>query len=250
MGFVVDAKKLSAVNCFLSEEENMILGHYAVGLAAKKWAPKTSLGTLLAAALWLNLVWTLFCLLGLERFNISPGIIRMMPLEFNDYALSHSLVMALAWGVGFALVMLILGKGEKTAWITGGLVFSAWVLDYLVHRPDLAFTPAYRNKFLGLGLWNYAWISILLEVIFFAGGIWLYLKSTKALNNKGRIGFWAGVAVLAVLYLVVAYLGGHPYQIQTMIKRPLTPFMVVMASLIQFAFVGWGYWIDRHRKAA
>jgi hypothetical protein len=228
----------------------MILGHYAVGFAAKKWAPQTSLGTLLAAALWLNLVWTLFCLLGLERFNISPSIIRMMPLEFNDYALSHSLVMALVWGVGFALVMLILKKSEKTAWITGGVVLSAWILDYIVHRPDLAWTPAYRNKFLGLGLWNYAWISILLEVVLFAGGIWLYLKSTKALSDKGRIGFWAGVAVLALLYIGVTYLGTHFDQIQVIFKRPLTPFMVIMASLIQFAFVGWGYWIDRHRKTA
>jgi hypothetical protein len=226
----------------------MILGHYAVGLAAKKWAPQTSLGTLLAAALWLNLVWTLFCLLGLERFNVAPNIIKMMPLEFNDYALSHSLVMALVWGVGFALVMMILKKGEKTAWIIGGLVASAWVLDYIVHRPDLALTPAYRNKFLGLGLWNYAWISILLEVLLFAGGIWLYLKSTQALNQKGRIGFWAAMAVLAVLYIGVTYLGTHFDQIQVIFKRSLSPNMVVIASLIQFVFVAWGYWIDRHRK--
>jgi high-affinity Fe2+/Pb2+ permease len=99
-----------------------------------------------------------------------------------------------------------------------------------------------------LGLWNYAWVSILLEVLLFVGGIWLYLKSTKALNDKGRIGFWAGVAVLAVLYLGAAYLAAHYPLIQTILKRPLTPNMVTLASLIQFVFVGWGYWLDRQRK--
>jgi hypothetical protein len=231
------------------EEEKMILGHYAVGLAAKKWAPKTSLGTLLAAALWLNLVWTIFCFMGLERFNVSPNIIRMMPLEFNDYGLSHSLTMAAAWGVGWAIVMLILKRDEKTAWITGALVASAWVLDYIVHRQDLAFTPSYHNKYLGLGLWGYPWAAILLEAVLFGAGIWFYLKSTRALNSQGRFGFWAGVAILAVLFIGATYLGLHSSEAQQIIKMPFNQSVVLTASLVQFVFVGWGYWIDRHRIA-
>ena len=228
----------------------MILGHYAVGLAAKKWAPQTSLGTLLAASLWLNLVWTLFNLTGLEHFNTAPNIIRMMPLEFTDICLSHSLVMAVVWGVGFALVMLILKKDEKTAWLTVGLVASAWVLDFLVHRKDLALTPYYRNKYLGLEWWGNPWVTILLEVALIAAGIWLYLKSTKALDEKAYIGFWAGVTALAVLFIGVTYLGMHTDKIYTILRRNLSTDMVVYGSLIQFAFVAWGYWLDRHRKAA
>ena len=138
----------------------MFIGHYAVGFAAKKWAPKVSLGALFAAAVWLDLVWPLFVLLGLEKFNISPGITRLSPFDFVDYPLSHSLVMSLAWGAAFGLVYLIFDNNIKNACILGGLVVSHWFLDLLVHRPDLPILPAELNVYgmphkYGFGLWNH-----------------------------------------------------------------------------------------------
>ena len=111
----------------------MVIGHYAVGFAAKKWAPKTNLAALFAAAIWLDLVWPVFVLLGLEKFNIAPGITRMSPFDFTDYPLSHSLVMSLVWGAGWALICLILKMDWKTSWILGGLVgFWIFTTDFKV----------------------------------------------------------------------------------------------------------------------
>ena len=76
----------------------MFLGHYAVAIAAKRAAPRASLGTLIAAAAFLDLVWPVLVLLGLERVVVEPGATAFTPLDFEHYPISHSLVMSVAWG--------------------------------------------------------------------------------------------------------------------------------------------------------
>jgi hypothetical protein len=71
----------------------MFIGHFGVALAAKKFAPKTSLGTTIFAAEFVDLLWPVLLLLGVEHVAISPGIMRMSPLDFVDYPISHSLLM-------------------------------------------------------------------------------------------------------------------------------------------------------------
>lgn len=78
----------------------MFIGHYAAGLAAKAVAPRTSLGTLLLAAGFIDLLWPVFLLLGLERVRIAPGITAATPLDFEHYPLSHSLLAVTGWAVG------------------------------------------------------------------------------------------------------------------------------------------------------
>jgi hypothetical protein len=51
----------------------MFIGHFAIGLAAKKFAPLTSLAVLLAAPLLSDMLWPMFLLLGWERARIDPG---------------------------------------------------------------------------------------------------------------------------------------------------------------------------------
>lgn len=220
----------------------MFIGHYAVGLAAKKWAPKASLGTLVAAAIWLDLAWPLFLLLGLEHFRVSPGITAMVPFDFYDYPLSHSLIMALAWAGLWGLIYLMSDKNDaKGAWIVGGLVVSHWVLDYLVHRPDLPVLPAetgYMMHKYGLGLWNHPYVEIPLEIILLAAGFWIYLKSTKALDPVGKIALWAFGVVLAAIYVV-----------DLSAPAPTNENLVSLMGFSQLLFVAWAYWIDDHRKA-
>jgi hypothetical protein len=59
----------------------VFVGHTAVALAAKKAAPEVSLGLLLGAAVWLDLVWPIFLLTGLEDVRIDPGITAFTPLD-------------------------------------------------------------------------------------------------------------------------------------------------------------------------
>lgn len=220
----------------------MVIGHYAVGFAAKKWAPKTNLAALFAAAIWLDLVWPVFVLLGLEKFNIAPGITRMSPFDFTDYPLSHSLVMALVWGAGWALVCLILKMDWKASWILGGLVVSHWFLDLLVHRPDLPLLPAEvvgygpAHKY-GLGLWNHPMLEVPLEVGLFAAGVWLYLKSTKPKDGAGIIGLWS-----FVIFLMVVFIGSLSSTV------PTNPNVVAFVGQLQVFMVIWALWFDGHRK--
>jgi len=77
----------------------MFLGHFAVALAAKKAAPKASLGTLVLSAQFADCLWPVLLLAGGERVQIVPGITRVTPLDFVSYPISHSLAMQLAWGL-------------------------------------------------------------------------------------------------------------------------------------------------------
>jgi len=63
-------------------------------------------------------------------------------------------------------------------------VLSHWFLDVIVHIPDLPLTPFGDFK-VGMGLWNYKMITTLLASIIFFGGIYIYAKSTKAINAQG-----------------------------------------------------------------
>ena len=81
----------------------MFIGHFGVALAAKRMAPKTSLGTLILAAQFLDVLWPVFVLLGIEHVRIAPGVTRVSPLDFTDYPISHSLLMATVWASSSAL---------------------------------------------------------------------------------------------------------------------------------------------------
>jgi hypothetical protein len=77
----------------------MFIGHFGVALGAKRIAPQASLGTLILAAQFLDLLWPVFLLLGWEHVRIAPGITKVSPFDFTDYPLSHSLLMVAGWSV-------------------------------------------------------------------------------------------------------------------------------------------------------
>ena len=83
----------------------MFLGHYAVALAAKRAAPQTNLGVLIAAAQFIDLLWPVFLLIGVEHVRIAPGNTAFTPLAFDDYPISHSLAMSCVWGVVAGVLM-------------------------------------------------------------------------------------------------------------------------------------------------
>lgn len=220
----------------------MFIGHYAVGFAAKRWAPKTSLAVLFGSALWLDLVWPMFVLFGWEHFRIDGSpLTKLLAFDFTDYPLSHSFVMAIAWGALLGLAWLAWKKDTNTACLIAGLVVSHWVLDFLVHRPDLPLLPAAdpgARKF-GLGIWSSYWGTGILEVSIFAFGLKIYLMSTKAKDKIGSVAFWAFVAFLLVLYAFV--FTNNP---------PANPKVVAFSGqVLGLLLLGWAYWFDGHRKS-
>src|ERR1700686_2283947 len=176
----------------------MFLGHFGLAFAAKKAAPKTSLGTLVFAAQFADMLWPILLLLGLEHVRIVPGLLRASPFDFTSYPISHSLVAQLGWGALLSLIYFAVKRDGKSALIVGALVPSHWVLDFIAHRPDMPIYPG-GSKY-GLGMWNSVPLTISVEYLLFAAGVALYVSATRAKDTTGKWAVWSLVALLAILY--------------------------------------------------
>ncbi len=216
----------------------MFLGHYGVALAAKKIAPRVSLGTMILSAQFADLLWPVFLLLGLEHVRIDPGNTVVTHLDFYDYPITHSLVGGLAWSVLFGVVYYLLRRYPRGAWVVGAGVISHWVLDVIVHRPDLPLVPGGAVR-VGLGLWNSLPATLVLEFGLLLLGLLVYTRATAPVDRTGRFALWALIGLLIVIYL--ANLFGPP---------PPNPIVIAYAGLAGWLLVPWGYWIDRHRRVA
>jgi|SRR5580692_6456493 hypothetical protein len=109
----------------------MFIGHFAIGFAAKKFAPRTSLAALLAAPLLSDMLWPVLLLLGWERARIDPGNTRFTPIDLTYYPWSHSLLMCIVWASTFALIYYWIAgylPGTIAIWIG---VVSHWILDWV-----------------------------------------------------------------------------------------------------------------------
>ncbi len=212
----------------------MFLGHYAVALAAKKTAPRASLGTLMLAAQFVDLLWPVLLVAGVEHVRIDPGNTSFTPLDFYDYPISHSLVGAMAWAVLFGALYYCLRRYGRGAQVVTLCVFSHWVLDYLTHRPDLPLWPG--GPRLGLGLWNSIPGTLLVESALFVAGVALYAGATRGKDRAGTYGFWSLVGVLAVIYALNAR-GAPPPDTQ----------VLALVGNGAWLFVIWAYWVDRRR---
>jgi membrane-bound metal-dependent hydrolase YbcI (DUF457 family) len=215
----------------------VFIGHYGAGLAAKRFTPYTSLGTLVIAVQLLDLIWPAFLMLGIERVRIDPGNTRVTPLAFEYYPWTHSLAMAIVWaalaGAGYAL----LRRQNRGAVIVAAAVFSHWVLDFVTHRPDLPLWPP-NGPLVGLGLWNSVGGTLAAEALLFALGLWLYATHTEATDPVGRYALLAFAVTLPLVY--AGNLFGPP--------PPSTGTLAIVAHA-QWLFVLWAMWIDRHRVA-
>jgi hypothetical protein len=216
----------------------MFIGHYAVALAAKKAAPRTSLGVQMFAAQFLDLLWPIFLLAGLEHVRIAPGITAFTPLDFTAYPISHSLLTVVGWSALVGGLMFGFAKRGRDAIVVGIVVLSHWVLDWVTHRPDLPLWPGESPK-VGLGLWNHTAATLAIEFALFASGIWLYLGVTKARDGVGRWGLAITLLLVVILYLGAAF-GPPPPS-----ERALA-FSALGAWIVPPIFG----WIDRHRSVA
>lgn len=122
----------------------MFIGHYAVAFAAKKVAPKISLGTLFLSSQFIDLLWPLLLLLGVEHVRIDPGNTAFTPLDFYDYPFTHSLVGVLFWSVFLGLVYFAVRRYAR-----GGMDRRCMHLQSLDSRrdhPSPRFTSGARLK--------------------------------------------------------------------------------------------------------
>jgi len=214
----------------------MFIGHYALGLVAKRIAPRTSLGTLFLAPSLADLLWPVFLLLGWERVRATGGANPFLALTFDAYPVSHSLLALLGWGILLALLYWWRTGDARAATIVGLLVVSHWVLDVVTHVPDMPLYPG--GPKVGLGLWNSVTGTVLIEGAMFVAGAWVYLTTTRARDAVGRYALWALLAFL-LLSDVASLFTGPPPTLQA---------IELGGIVFGWLFVGWAAWADRHRE--
>src|SRR5438270_12774917 len=218
----------------------MFVGHYSVAFAVKSEQNKIPLWVLFVAVQLLDFIWAPFVLLGVEKMRIAPGITAANPLDLYYMSYTHSLIGALVWS---ALAFLVYKVASRTkvgaALIVALAVFSHWILDLIVHRPDLAIYDDTLK--VGCGLWNYRGLEFGLEVAILIGGIIIYLR-----RNSLSVARKSGIMIFGVVLFLIqtrSIFGG----------RPLSSDRVVAITALVFytLFAGVAFLLEkRQRKEA
>jgi len=217
----------------------MFVGHYSASLVGKRFAPELPLWALLLAAQAVDVAWATFILLGVEHVRIVPGHTATNPLDLYHMPYTHSLPAALAWslvvaGIGWACARRAAPDAAKrVAGVLAAVVFSHWLLDLIVHVPDLPLWDDHAK--VGLGLWNHVVASTVLELALLIGAaLWLRSDRRAWLASGGRtLGVF--VVVLAVFHAVNLF--GPP---------PPSVVAVGIAGLAVYLVVGAiGAWLER-----
>ena len=176
----------------------MFIGHLGVGLALKKAEPRLSLGWLFLAVMLPDVVLWLFVLAGVESVRIPADYATRHYLAFV-FPYSHGLVAVIGWSV-LAYLAGKMTHGVHAGGVLALGVFSHFVLDWLVHPPELPLAGEH-TLMVGLGLWDRLPFALLLEAALLAGGAWLYYRSTRGEGFGARYGLGIFLGLLAAFVI-------------------------------------------------
>jgi hypothetical protein len=213
----------------------MFVGHYGVSFIAKRADDSLPLWVLFLAVQLLDVVWAPLVLLGIEKVRIVPGITATNPLDLYYYPFTHSLVAAVGWSAAAAIAYRFLARRStaRASLLVGVAVLSHWILDFVVHRPDL---PLYDDTAkVGLGLWDRPALAFALEALLLLFGLRLFLRR-RPTRPVGLILFC--LVMLAVQGMV--FFGPPPASGEAIAGTAL-------ASYAVFALVAW--WLADRRPA-
>ena len=216
----------------------MFVGHYAASLALKKFEKRASLGVLFLAVQFVDILFFPLVLLGVERLNIVENFTQSTHFELEYMPFTHSLLASILWAVAaYVLFRWVFVKKNSVALVVALAVFSHWVLDLIVHTPDL---PLWNDSSLklGFGLWNSAPGTYVLEAILLLSALWLYMRSTSATTAVGKYGM--PVFVIFLLLVNVLNIFGPLQGDSKMV-------LAISALTAYFLFAAAAFWLDRKR---
>ena len=217
----------------------MYVGHYAASLALKRFEKRASLGVLFLAVQFVDIVFFPLVLLGVERLNVVENFTQSTHFELEYMPYTHSLVAFLVWsGLAYALFRWVIVKSHAVAVIVALAVMSHWVLDVVVHTPDMPLWTDDSLK-LGFGLWNNAVATYILEAILLLAGLWLYLRATRATTKTGKYGIVVFVMLLLLVNVVNIF---GPLQGDSKLVLAIS----ALASYLLFAAMA--FWLDAKRS--
>jgi hypothetical protein len=245
----------------------MYMGHYGVPFAVRPILRDVPLWVWFIATQWLDILWAVLVLGGVEKFRIVPGFTESSPLDLFYQPYTHSLPGALVWSLLLGLIVALCLSRRRTrplsvsqnpisplsghpAFATITLLiaaasFSHWLLDFIVHTRDL---PLYDDSAkVGLGLGRHLALSLALELMLLGLGAWIYARRMPFATTAGRCVFWAFITILA------AFQVGYEFG-----PLPASPKSFPVAALASYAlltltaaFVEWYGVVDslRHRES-
>ena len=213
----------------------MFIGHYSAALIAGTHRDAPKLGTVFIAAQIVDIGFFTFVLSGIEAMRITPGTTVMNPMDLYDMPYTHSLIGALVWAAGFALILKFFGARWRTALIGGLVVVSHWFLDLIVHAPDLTFAGAPPK--LGVGLWNYPLIEMPLEIGLTAGALWLYLRANPPTGQS-----------FAVPALILFFAAAQAFNWFAPPPTRLDPSVPISALIAYGLAIALAIWVSRGRR--
>jgi len=217
----------------------MFVGHYAASLALKKFEKRASLGVLFLAVQFVDILFFPLVLLGIERVNIIENYTQSTHFQLEYMPFTHSLLASLLWaGIAYAFFRWVVVKNHSVALVMAIAVFSHWVIDLVVHTPDLPLWSDASMK-LGFGLWSNAVVTYVLEAAMLIGALWLYLKSTTASTKTGKYGM-----VVFVMFMLLMNIGNIFGPLQTDSKVVMS----VSALSAYFLFAAIAFWLDKKRS--
>jgi hypothetical protein len=216
-------------------------GHIGAALAIGRSERRINVAAFVLAALLLDVVLWLFVLIGWESVVIAPSFSATHQPEFT-FPFSHGLVASLAWsaaaGVAVFAACSRLGASRlSAALLVAAAVFSHWVLDALVHSPELPIAGA-DSALIGAGLWNNMPLALAVEAFALLAGLGLFLPGA-ALSRTRKIWF-AGLCLLVLAFTVAG---------MTVAPPPPSASAMALSSLITIAVICvLVYWLTRPRR--
>jgi hypothetical protein len=213
----------------------MFVGHYGVSFAACAADKRVPLWVWFVAVQWMDVVWSVLVLCGVEKLRITPGFTQANALDLYYMPYTHGLPgsILLSLILGAVVAVFIPGRRALTAVLVAGASFSHWLLDLIVHVPDL---PLYGDTAkVGLGLWRHVFVSFPLELLVLACGAWLYARAAAFATPGRRNLFWAFVAFLGIVQGLVNF--GPP---------PGSPQAMAISALVSYAVLALlAAWVQR-----
>ena len=177
----------------------MFVGHYGVSFAARAADERLPLWLLFIAVQWLDVVWSGLVMLNVEKLRIVQGFTEATSFDLYYMPYTHGLLGALALAAGLGAVVALFYRDRRAAVgvMVAGAVFSHWLLDLVVHVPDL---PLLGDSFkVGFGLWRHVWISFPLEIAVLVAGAAIYARAVPSRSPDGDKWLWGFVAAMTAM---------------------------------------------------
>ena len=198
----------------------MFAGHVGVAMTLGRVERRVNVGAFIFAAVLLDFVLWLFVLLGWESVTIPANFNTTHQPEFV-FPYSHGLLASVVWSALAGIVTFLwcshLNQARiRAVALVAAAVFSHWLLDALVHTPELPLVSNSSTK-VGVGLWNTMPVALTLEAIIALAGLYLFLSGAN-LSRARKLG-------LTVLFLVILV-----FTVVGMTIAPPPPSIVAMAA--------------------